>query len=277
LQSSSAAVLIGLLAFAPACVGQGAQQDVASATRFAPATAFPNDQTAYDYFRTQGFTTFQAAAIVGNLDLESGLDPTIAQQGGGPGRGIAQWSAGGRWDTDAGDNLVAFAAQKGKSPTALDVQLDFIVYELDMFPAYGLAKLQATTNVTDATTDFELDFEGCAIASECDLSARISYAQDVLAAYAGDPVNSDGGSTAADAGATAGLDLAGASRDAAGSSGDAAAARDGGAAAARAGGGCAVAAAGAAGGAPATWTVAIGLALGIASRRRRHARRSAVQ
>src|SRR5437660_629039 len=83
----------------------------------------------------------------------------------GPGRGIAQWSAGGRWDSDQGDNLVAFASQEGQSPYSLDVQLDFIMYELQTFPDYGLAKLKASTNVTDATTDFELDFEGCGIPS----------------------------------------------------------------------------------------------------------------
>ena len=43
----------------------------------------------------------QAAGIIGNLDQESGMDPTISQYDGGPGRGIAQWSTGGRWDTDA--------------------------------------------------------------------------------------------------------------------------------------------------------------------------------
>src|SRR5215472_13538310 len=58
----------------------------------------PNAQTAYEYFVGQGLTSFQAAGIVGNLEQESNIDPTIKQFGGGPGRGIAQWSAGGRWD-----------------------------------------------------------------------------------------------------------------------------------------------------------------------------------
>jgi hypothetical protein len=168
--------------------------------RAAGMTAFPNDQTVYDYFRGQGFTDFQAAGIVGNLDQESGIDPTISQQNGGPGRGIAQWSAGGRWDTDPGDNLMAFAAMEGASPTALQTQLDFIMFELTMFPNYGLATLKASTNVTDATTDFELDFEGCAIASECDGPSRINYAMSILAAYGNDPVPDAGGGSGDDAG-----------------------------------------------------------------------------
>jgi hypothetical protein len=170
--------------------------------RAAGMTAFPNDQTVYDYFRGQGFTNFQAAGIVGNLDQESGIDPTISQQNGGPGRGIAQWSAGGRWDTDPGDNLMAFAAMEGASPTALQTQLDFIMFELTMFPNYGLATLKASTNVTDATTDFELDFEGCAIASECDGPSRINYAMGILAAYGNDPVPDAGGGSGDDAGST---------------------------------------------------------------------------
>jgi hypothetical protein len=168
--------------------------------RAAGMTAFPNDQIAYDYFRGQGFTNFQAAGIVGNLDQESGIDPTISQQNGGPGRGIAQWSAGGRWDTDPGDNLMAFAAMEGASPTDLQTQLDFIMFELTMFPDYGLATLKASTNVTDATTDFELGFEGCAIASECDGPSRINYAMSILAAYGNDPVPDAGNGSGDDAG-----------------------------------------------------------------------------
>ena len=60
-----------------------------------------DDQAAYEFFVGKGLTDFQAAGIVGNLDQESGVDPTAVQYGGGPGRGIAQWSVGGRWDTDA--------------------------------------------------------------------------------------------------------------------------------------------------------------------------------
>ncbi|HSO33774.1 MAG TPA: phage tail tip lysozyme, partial [Labilithrix sp.] len=74
---------------------------------------YPNEQPAFDYFRARGLTGEQSAGIVGNLDVESGLDPTIVQKG-GPGRGIAQWSAGARWDTTRGDNVKDYAAGQGK-------------------------------------------------------------------------------------------------------------------------------------------------------------------
>ena len=144
---------------------------------------FTNDQAAFDYFVGKGLTNFQAAGIVGNLDQESGVNPNAVQQG-GPGRGIAQWSVGGRWDTDANDNAVAYANKQGKSVWSLQLQLDFIWYELTTFSGYGLSKLKGTTNVTDATVVFQTDFEGC---GTCLQSQRISYAQAVLNAYGSVP------------------------------------------------------------------------------------------
>jgi hypothetical protein len=264
-------------AFAGACAVPS-QDERLGAAQAAGTTAFPNDKTAFDYFRGKGFTSVEAAGIVGNLDQESGLDPTIAQQGGGPGRGIAQWSAGGRWDTDPGDNLVAFAAQEGQSQDSLGVQLDFILYELQKFPSYGLAKLQATTNVTDAATDFELDFEGCGVPSECDVNSRISYAQAVLDAYGNDPVaidagmNQDAAAPPADAAPpsvhpdAAKAEEAGAGT---GSSEDAGSAGPGALALGQAGSGCTVATrTGGRAGDGLGWLVAIGFLLGIVRSRR---------
>jgi MYXO-CTERM domain-containing protein len=156
------------------------------------AITFPNDEPAYDYFVGKGLTSFQAAGIVGNLDQESGVDPTAVQPC-GPGRGIAQWSVGGRWDTDAGDNATWYAGTEGMSVLSLQLQLDFIWFELTTFPGYGLAALQATTNVTDATIAFETDFEGC---GDCDQSQRIAYAENVLAAFGASPVDAGSGTDA---------------------------------------------------------------------------------
>jgi MYXO-CTERM domain-containing protein len=169
-----ACLALGLAACGDAGPGQGPEPTASQASAL-----FANDQTAYDYFVGKGLTNFQAAGIVGNLDQESGVDPNSVQQG-GPGRGIAQWSVGGRWDTDANDNCIWYAGQQGQSSTSLTLQLDFIWYELTTFSGYGLAALRASTNVTDATVAFETDFEGC---GTCDQSTRISYAQGVLNAY----------------------------------------------------------------------------------------------
>jgi MYXO-CTERM domain-containing protein len=149
----------------------------------AATTAFANDKPAYDFFVGKGLTNFQAAGIVGNLDQESGVDPASVQFGGGPGRGIAQWSVGGRWDTSANDNVLAYASKLGQSSGSLNLQLEFIWYELTTF-GYGFTKLKATTNVTDATVAFMSDYEIC---GTCAQSQRVAYAQSVLSAYGATP------------------------------------------------------------------------------------------
>ena len=148
----------------------------------AATTAFANDRAAFDFFINKGLTAVQAAGIVGNLDQESGVDPSSVQYGGGPGRGIAQWSVGGRWDTSAGDNVTAYASQQGMSRTSLTLQLDFIWFELTQI-GYGYSQLKAATTVTDATLAFMDRYEIC---GTCASSQRISYANAVLAAYGGD-------------------------------------------------------------------------------------------
>ena len=160
------------------CVDTATEQDVAE-TEQASTTAFANDQAAFNFFLQKGLTNFQAAGIVGNLDQESGVSPTSVQAG-GPGRGIAQWSTGGRWDSSAGDNVKAYAAQQGASMTSLNLQLEFIWFELQNFPGYGLASLKASTNVTDATVAFMAKYEIC---GNCIQTQRVNYAKAVLAAY----------------------------------------------------------------------------------------------
>ena len=156
--------------------GAGNGEDVGDSTG---AVSDP-DRIAYDFFGGKGLARFQAAGIVGNLDQESSMSPTVEQYGGGPGRGIAQWSAGGRWNSDGDDNVVWYAHTKGESEYSLTLQLEFVWYELETFPGYGLSDLRHASDVTEATIAFQDDFEGC---GECDQSQRIGYAEQALSAY----------------------------------------------------------------------------------------------
>jgi hypothetical protein len=140
-----------------------------------------NDRIAFDFFVGKGLSHVQAAGIVGNLDQESGMDPTISQFGGGPGRGIAQWSRGGRWDTSFHDNVKWFAAQHGASIFSLDLQLDFIWYELTQI-GYGFPQLRAAKTLNAAEAVFQDDYEICGV---CDASNRIAHAQAALADFGG--------------------------------------------------------------------------------------------
>lgn len=154
------------------------------------ALAASNDEIAFDYFVGKGLTERQSAGIVGNLIQESGspINP-YADQPSGPGMGIAQWSEGGRWDTDSRDNMVWYAGLSGRSRYALAAQLDFTWYELSTFSGYGLADLRASTSVSTATTVFMQKFERC---GTCATTQRIAYANDVLAKYG---TGGTGGST----------------------------------------------------------------------------------
>jgi hypothetical protein len=145
------------------------------------ALAASNDEIAFDYFVGKGLTERQSAGVVGNLIQESGspINP-YADQPGGPGMGIAQWSEGGRWDTDSRDNVVWYVGLSARSRYSLTAQLDFTWYELSTFPGYGLADLRASTSVSTATTVFMQKFERC---GTCATTQRIAYADDVLARY----------------------------------------------------------------------------------------------
>jgi Phage tail lysozyme len=151
--------------------------------RLRPATAFANDEAAFDYFISKGLTNYEAAGIVGNLDQESGDNPTTIAPPPCPcGEGIAQWNIGARWNSTANDNMTWYASTLPGDPSAttLQPQLQFIWFELTASPKYGLSQLESSGNVTNATVDFQNLFEGCSV---CEQSQRIAYAQDVLSAY----------------------------------------------------------------------------------------------
>ncbi|WP_446663685.1 phage tail tip lysozyme [Flexivirga sp. B27] len=148
----------------------------------APLSIAANEKTAFNYFVKKGLTKRQSAGIVGNLIVESGVDPTIKQSGGGPGRGIAQWGVGGRWDHDSRNNMVWYAAQHGVSRWSLSGQLGFTWYELKTFSSYGYADLKKATTIKAATVAFERKFEGC---GSCNESRRVAEAKNVFNKYGG--------------------------------------------------------------------------------------------
>jgi uncharacterized Zn-binding protein involved in type VI secretion len=148
----------------------------------AKITASEADRIAFNYFKSKGLTDEQAAGIVGNLDHEGGMNPAQHQIGGGPGRGIGQWSVGERWDTTPGDNVVEFARKEGKSPTSLEAQLGFTWYELNKFSYLGLKQLRSAKTVDQATKVFQDKYErpNKKLAGTAD---RLAHAKAVLAAF----------------------------------------------------------------------------------------------
>jgi hypothetical protein len=151
-------------------------------TSMSEAALSSSEQTAFNFFVSKGLTKIQAAGVVGNLMQESSMNPAAVEFGGGPGRGIAQWSVGGRWDTSSNDNATWYANAHGISRGSLTTQLNFIWYELTTFSGYGLASLRAATTITSAVTAFQNKYEIC---GTCDSSRRIQFAQDALNAFGG--------------------------------------------------------------------------------------------
>ena len=164
------AVLAGCAMDTPEDATSTTEQDLSS-----------NERAAFDYFVARGLTKRQSAGIVGNLIQESSVIPTAVQFGGGPGRGIAQWSVGGRWDHSFHDNVTWYAAAHSEGRWKLHTQLAFIWYELHSVGGYGLSALRKTTTIRGATLAFMKDYEIC---GTCDSTKRVEYAHQVYNAYA---------------------------------------------------------------------------------------------
>ncbi len=85
-----------------------------------------NAEAAWKFFTGKGYSAHATAGILGNLQQESGIDPTKKQYGGGPGRGIGQWTV----SEERFAGLKAHAASKGKEWTDLQSQLEWIDMEM---------------------------------------------------------------------------------------------------------------------------------------------------
>jgi hypothetical protein len=153
-----------------------------------------NVEKAYNFFVAQGLQNFQSAGITGNLMWESGGVNPKSNQSGGPGRGIAQWSEGGRWNVLVGWVAVGehFPDGKPRDPESLDGQLAFLWHEMkDVAPwNASLPAIKGTTTVEQATQQFEDKFEKSGDAKGPDglillTNTRIKYARQILDKYGG--------------------------------------------------------------------------------------------
>lgn len=138
------------------------------------------EEITYNFLRSKGCTKETAVAIMGNLEVESGIDPGRYQDGGGPGRGICQWEVGGRFET-----LKERAAQESKEWTDIEIQLKFMWEELtggDVTCQYilnrdygGLENFLNATDIDWAVEAFEYSFERAGIPG---MELRKQYAHE---------------------------------------------------------------------------------------------------
>ena len=136
-------------------------------------------QQAFTYFKSQGYTSEQAAAIVGNLTQENrALDPRVANSIGY--KGIAQWDPKIRYP-----GLVKFAKQRGLSPDSFEAQLAYVEEELRTGSG-GLSKrrLQSTKSLEEATLLVRKGYLRPG-ESEANDANRLLFARQALAAGTG--------------------------------------------------------------------------------------------
>ena len=131
-----------------------------------------SDKKVYRWLRQDGFSHAAAAGILGNLKQESGTNPN-ADQPGGPGRGIAQWSEGGRWD-----QLVAWADRKGMDPSDLRTQYEFMIKEMrsGIF-GFDIEEFKRMGNARQAARYFNDHFEKAGINGDREQYAK-QYKQE---------------------------------------------------------------------------------------------------
>ena len=139
-----------------------------------------NAQAVWTFLTGKGYSPAATAGIMGNLQQESGLDPTIKQYGGGPGRGICQWTV----HEERFKGMEALAKSKGKDWTDLQSQLEWLDLEINgKDPSTlnilnkkwgGVSGFKAATDVNWATDAFEDAFER---AGNPQMAKRYKFAQ----------------------------------------------------------------------------------------------------
>lgn len=117
-----------------------------------------NTEKIWKYFKKQGFSDAGVSGIMANLYHESGLESSRLQNGGGPGRGLAQWE-GPRFTA-----LQEFARGRSKSWTDLPTQLDFLMHEMKTNHSSGFMDyFRNTDSASKAAAKFENEFERPAV------------------------------------------------------------------------------------------------------------------
>ena len=158
----------------------------------------------WDFLKKQGYTDAGVAGIMGNLYAESALSPTnledyyenklkmndveytLAVDNGtytnfvndSAGYGLAQWTY---WSRKQG--LLNYAKQKGTSIADLNMQLEYLIKELNGYSRVSI--LKTTSSILEASNFMLLDFERPADQSSSVQQRRASYGQRYYDAYAG--------------------------------------------------------------------------------------------
>ncbi len=167
-------------------LGTGGAESGSDSGKSADDVGGKGKEKVWKFLKAKGLSDDQAAAIMGNLEQESGLDPT-AVNGESGAFGIAQWMGSRKTGLDA------FAKKEGKKNTDLGVQLDYLWSEMQGSEKQNLGRFNKANSIGDATTFFANDFERMG-ADEAMMSTRISNAKAFKEKYGGGGRGGGGGS-----------------------------------------------------------------------------------
>jgi cell wall-associated NlpC family hydrolase len=129
-----------------------------------------NRAKVWNMLMNEGFSTGAAAGVIGNLMQESGVNPNSNQHGGGPGRGIMQWTVNERWAS-----LKSWAKKRGLHARDLDTQVQFMLKEMKDYGVLG--KMRGMNDVEKATLYFENTMERAGVPN---MSSRYKFAREAL-------------------------------------------------------------------------------------------------
>lgn len=140
-------------------------------------------EIAYNFFISKGLNAKQTSGVVGNLLLESNLDPTVVSDSGY--RGIAQWDKDIRWP-----RLVDWAEDNNRDEFELSTQLDYVWFEAS--ERGNIEGIKEYDDIPLAAWYWGRYYEGAVIGGSSSevpltnvqaLDERIEYAEDVFQEY----------------------------------------------------------------------------------------------
>ena len=119
--------------------GKSGGTSSAGAGNFTPEEAKNNRDRIYMILRNKGFSPEAATGIVANIQAESAFSTTVISYDGYGSVGLCQWT------DDRKTNLMNFAQQKGMPYDSVDLQVEFLLHELNNYPS-----IMALKNTNDA-------------------------------------------------------------------------------------------------------------------------------
>ena len=151
----------------------------------------------WNSLRAAGYNEIATAAAMGNIQHESGFDPNLIEKGSGVGFGLIQWSHGRR------TKMENYAKEKGKSPSDLGVQIEYLLIELSnqtgawskSSSRYGYGTLTRDdwangNNLDIATKAFMACFERPSYDPSVNhIDRRLKSAAEYYEAFTGQPVD----------------------------------------------------------------------------------------